>query len=173
MKSFHEGKLGLDFQQNLQVIQYDRSNFFRNNVEKLQGTKAVDFLALSRDDLFIIEITDFRGHGVECREKIRKGDLVVEVTQKVRDTISGLCGAYRSGNFELESFSAGLFLKDGPSVTFILILEEDRHPAPSKSFKQMRSNLNLAIARQLKFLNIRCCVHSRKDLPSHFGWSVA
>ena len=89
MKSFHEGKLGLDFQQNLQVIQYDRSNFFRNNVEKLQGTKAVDFLALSRDDLFIIEITDFRGHGVECREKIRKGDLVVEVAHKVRDTIPG------------------------------------------------------------------------------------
>ena len=59
-----------------------------------QGTKAVDFVGLHRDDLYLFEVKDFRGHGPENAER-QEHELPLEIGLKVRDTIAGILGAQR------------------------------------------------------------------------------
>lgn len=61
------------------------------------STKDVDFLALRGPHaLYMIEVKDFRGYSGDLEEKTNSGTLVKHVTQKVRDSIPAIVGAYRT-----------------------------------------------------------------------------
>lgn len=168
-----EGKLQFQFPSDWQVCKYDDKNhFYQNHISQCQGTKAVDILAWSGNQLFMIEAKDFRGDRINNKERITKGELVTEVAQKVRDTIAGLYGAYRCFNEELQPFYHQLFFGKRQQVKVVLLLEEDMPPTQIKSLKQKRTALAKAIHKQLKFLSVRCYVHNRSDLPDHFQWRV-
>lgn len=168
-----EGKLQFEFSSDWQVCKYDGENhFYHNQVCRCQGTKAVDILASSGTELFMIEAKDFRGDRINNKERIIKGELVIEVAQKVRDTIAGLYGAYRCFNDELQPFYNQLFYGKRQPVKVVLLLEEDIYSGKIKSLKQKRSALAKALHKQLKFLGVHCHVHSCSDLPVHFQWRV-
>lgn len=59
-----------------------------------QGTKAVDFVGLRGDELYLFEVKDFRGHAAANASR-QEHELPLEVGLKVRDTIAGLLGARR------------------------------------------------------------------------------
>jgi Holliday junction resolvase len=168
-----EGRLQFQFPSDWHVCKYDGINhFYYNQVRRCEGSKAVDILAWSGKELFMIEAKDFRGDRIKNKERILKGELVSEVTQKVRDTIAGLYGAFRSFNEELQPFYRPLVSEKRQSVKIVLLLEEDRPPERAKSFKYRRSQLQKVLNSHLKFLSVHCYVHNCSDLPKHFQWNV-
>ncbi len=169
-----EENLQFEFPYDWQVDKYDDKNhFYYNQVCQCQSTKAVDILAWSGTQLFLIEAKDFRGDRIRNKERINKGELIIEVAQKVRDTFAGLYGAHRCLNEELQPFCHPLFTGKHQPVKMVLLLEEDIPPSNNiKSLKQKRSALAKAIRKQLKFLSIHCHVHNSSDLPKHFQWNV-
>jgi len=173
MSIIEEGNLTFQFPSDWQVCKYDSENhFYYNHIRRCEGAKAVDILACSNTELFMIEAKDFRGDRINNKDRILKGELVVEVTQKVRDTIAGLYGAFRCFNEELQPFYHHIFAEKRQSVKIVLLLEEDRPPEKAKRFKYKRSQLQKTINSHLKFLNVHCYVHNCSDLPKHFQWSV-
>ncbi|HEC83961.1 MAG TPA: hypothetical protein ENI48_01765 [Thioploca sp.] len=120
----------------------------------------------------MIEAKDFRGDRINNKARILKGELVVEVTQKVKDSIVGLYGAFHSFNEELQPFYRPFFAEKRQPIKIVLLLEEDRIPEKAKHFKYRRSQLRKTINSHLKFLNVHCYVHNCSDLPNHFQWRV-
>ncbi len=84
------------------LARWDTSKEYVEGIQKLSSTKAVDVIALRTDEatdeaaeLFFIEVTDFVGHHIESKRQWAGLDLAVEVAQKVRDTLAGLCSEHR------------------------------------------------------------------------------
>ncbi len=74
-------------------------SFYRDRLEKIDGTKAVDILGiLENKELYFIEIKDFRKYRIENRNRLLKGELFIEVAQKIRDSIACIVCAHRMGN---------------------------------------------------------------------------
>ncbi|RKZ81903.1 MAG: hypothetical protein DRR19_21510, partial [Candidatus Parabeggiatoa sp. nov. 1] len=169
MKTLTEGQLTFTFSDTWEVNKYDESHFFRNHIDKCQGSKAVDILALSALGLFLIEIKDIRGHEIEYKQHISKGELLIDFTQKVRDTIQGLYAAYRCQVEELAPFYNYLYANSKYStlarserkITVILFLEENRPFKTLKSFKEIRSRFKIKMRNQLKYLNVRCDIYNK------------
>jgi len=181
MTTITEGKLTFSFPNTWKVNKYDESNFFKNHVYKCQGSKGVDILALSDNRLFIIEVKDFRGYRIENKQRLKSGELVIEVTQKVRDTLAGLYAACRWQTEELAYFYNHLYAKSKcsmltryqPKITLILFIEQDSSPHPLKRFEISCSDLESAMKNQLKFLNINCLVHNKETYAKKpLGWFV-
>lgn len=168
-----EGNLTFQFPSDWHVCKYDSENhFYYNQVRRCEGAKAVDILAYSGNELFMIEAKDFRGDRIKNKDRILKGELVVEVTQKVRDTIAALYGAFRSCNEELQPFYSPFFADKPQPIKIVLLLEDDPIPEKAKHFKYRRSQLQKTINSHLKFLNVHCFVYNCSDLPKHFQWQV-
>lgn len=167
-----EGHLRFFFPEEWRVIKYDECRFQQQKALKCQSTKAVDILALSETELFMIEAKDFRGDRIANKKRIKSAELAIEFAQKVRDTIASLYGAHRHASLELEAFCKYLFSKKINKVTVILFLEEDRPLPKTKQAKQARITMMTAIERQLKFLKVRSNIYNRANLPDHFQWRV-
>ncbi len=181
MTTLTEKTLTFIFPDNWEVIKYDESHFFRNHIDKCQGSKAVDILALSELGLFLIEIKDIRGHEIEYKQRLNKGEILFDLTQKVRDTIQGLYAAYRCQVEELAPFYnylyanskyATLTTRPQRQITVILFLEENRPFKMLKSFKEIRSRFKIKMRNQLKYLNVRCDIYNKDNIPKQFGWDV-
>ena len=155
MTVIQEGKLRFFFPEKWHVIKYDECHFYQQKALKCQETKAVDILALSDTELFLIEVKDFRGDRISNKERIKSGDLAIEFAHKVRDSIASLYGALRHANPELAPFCKYLYSKNIHKTTVILFLEEDRPLPKTKAAKQARLSLMTLIERQVKFLGVQ------------------
>lgn len=87
--------LEFSFRDNQRVLQYDSSRFYRDKIEKnISGIKAVDFLCITPDQSFFIEIKDFWQPAIDGSQSPKKKEnaeeLAVSISRKVFDTISGL-----------------------------------------------------------------------------------
>jgi hypothetical protein len=96
-KVFTEQNLSFAFSDNWEVEQYDRHGDYLGKIQKLRGSKAVDFVGMISNALFLIEVKDFRGHRIENKNRFG-GPLEEEVALKVRDTVAGLIGAHRTSS---------------------------------------------------------------------------
>jgi len=178
MPTITEKKLTFNFPKAWLVNKYDEQSFYRKKVQKCRGTAAVDILALSETDLFLIEVKDFRMHRIENKKRIQHAELADEFAQKVRDTIAGLYGAYRWHNSIFTPFCNYLYAnlkeekRDIRKITAILFLEEDMPPVKASDFKVVHRYLRENMQMRLKFLQVRCHVYNKKTLPKKFGWHV-
>lgn len=93
MKCFEEGKLAFDFGDGWEVLDFDKLPDYRKASLMLPGTKGVDFLGIYGDDLYLIEVKDFRGRKIADEE-----NLLLEVAQKMRDTLACILAFYRTSN---------------------------------------------------------------------------
>ena len=98
-----ESKLEFQFKTGLEVVKFDESSFFTQHFNKLIGSKGVDFLVDDPEGnvLYFIEVKNFTGHETENKKRLKVNtefSLALEVSQKVRDSISCLVGAYKMGN---------------------------------------------------------------------------
>lgn len=87
------------------------------------GTKAVDIVGVRNDDLYLIEVKDFRGHAIETKRR-QPHDLPLLIGCKVRDTIAGLVGAGRSDVDPALSACANLLLARKRRVYVIAWIED-------------------------------------------------
>ena len=107
-ETFEEGHLRFRFDDSWYAIKYDEHPDYRERIERLDGTKAVDFVAVHRDSqLFLIEVKDFRGHRIENQPRLREGELAIEVGQKVRDTVAGIARPTIEGTMKTGSEPCG------------------------------------------------------------------
>lgn len=102
MTRFDGDGLSVEFDETWSVAEkWDETPAYRRGLEKLDGSSAVDFIALKDRTLFLIEAKVYMGEpSAPHRDAIAKSreqlaELPKKVGQKVRDTIAGLVGAYR------------------------------------------------------------------------------
>jgi hypothetical protein len=178
MKKITERNLTFTFSDDWEVIKYDDSHFFKNHVRKSQGCKAVDILALSDNHLFLIEIKDFRGDRLESKRSLKNDEVLNEVVQKFRDTLTGLYAAYRRQVDELAPFYRYLCTSSKYStrtryqrkIVAVFFMEPDTTQSDAEFLLR---GLEMKMKNQLKFLNVNCLVHNRKTYAKKpLGWSV-
>jgi hypothetical protein len=173
-KTFDEEHLRFQFDDTWHVIKYDDHRDYRERIEHLDETKALDFVAVQADSLlYLIEVKDFRGHRIENQERLREGLLAIEVGHKVRDTIAGIVAAHHRGN---EDDWARVVRRMGcreTPVRFLLWLELDLPPGPRGRRQNRASVLIDALRRKLDWLTPRILVVSLSTGNPPDGLTVA
>lgn len=157
------------------VLKWDECRWHRNGINRFGDCKAVDVLALSRTrrQLLMIELKDFRGHRIENKERIKDGELFVEVGHKARGTVAGICGAARTGGDADVARIAAELVATTP-LTVVLWLEEDRRALDAPVTHRMRRKTRLDTMRRelkerLRWLTARVmiCSSEGSDLQDH------
>ena len=136
-KVFDERHLRFNFDDSWQVEKYDDHPDCAKLQNLLSGTKAVDFIAtrtIPTRVLYFIEVKDFRQFPVEQGQELRTGDLLVEVNQKVRDSIAGLVAGHRNPSSRETWQPHAEALHHSQSQLVILLWLEDgsKHPNLNK-----------------------------------------
>jgi hypothetical protein len=81
------------------VKRWDTQPAFLNGIQgvngildgRAEGTKAVDFVGVRTDDVWLFEVKDFRNRPAQWQKRI--DELPLEMALKARDTIAGIVGA--------------------------------------------------------------------------------
>ena len=153
MMQFEEGRLAFifDSEWNDSVIKFDEHPDYKKMADSLAGTKGVDFLGILESELYVIEVKDFRDYRIENKKRITNGDLMIEIGQKVKDTVACIAGSSRSSSSsEMWQSLCSLFLDRDKRVRVILWLEEDRQYRKNSPVSQ--SVLRNQLKNKLKWL---------------------
>jgi len=110
VKAIEEGHIRFEFGESWSVAEkWDDSRIFRDGLHKLNGevldeetgqaipvgSRAVDIVGVRHDELYLIEVKDYRGYAIETRKR-QTADLPLLIGAKVRDTVAGIVGASRA-----------------------------------------------------------------------------
>lgn len=161
MTRFEEGHLAFEFGERWQVCKLDDHPDYRNRMEKLDGTKAVDFLGLlDETELYFIEVKDFRGHRIENKERLSQSELPIEVGQKVRDSLACIIGSYHtSSTSEGWQPFANLLCNQQSRIQVVIWLEQDRLPPHYRLRQKARASFSTNTFKQkLTWLTSRVLV---------------
>jgi hypothetical protein len=151
MGCFDEGHQRFTFdEEHWVVVKYDDHDDYRRRIANLEGTKAVDFVAVRNGgdgDLYWIEVKDFRGYRIQNKRRLPDGELAIEIAEKVRDSIAGVVGAYCTSNDwpTWQPFVRALWRRSRV-IRMLVWLEEDNMPRTSAR----RCNGAQVLTQQLK-----------------------
>jgi len=158
-RAIDEGYLRFEFDDSWSFIKYDEHRDYLERIRRLDGTKAVDFVAVHANArLYLIEVKDFRGHRIENRHRVRDGELAVEVGQKVRDTIAGIVAAHHRGGTDDWDRAVRRLAANAQPVHVLLWLEQDLPPNPRARRLNELSVLTNALKQRLDWLTPRVFV---------------
>ena len=177
MEPLEESKLSFAFEG--KAVQFDRTAFYRNHfsVNQSEG-KGVDFIALSRHRIQLIEVKNCKGYEVDnrwrigrdnrSREKLAPGQnesdrdsLDIETAKKVGSTLACLYGAWTKKQqtdyaVELAEIWERMIGPQIPAcenrITVILFLEGDFGSKTIPKSKLMKG-LERSIKKKLSWLN--------------------
>ena len=144
------------------VVKYDEHRDYRDKIARLDGTKAVDFVGLQDGEdgvLYWIEVKDFRGYRIQNKRRLSGDELAQEVSEKVRDSLAGVVGAYgSSAESDLwRPFVRALWRRRSP-IRVLLWLEEDSMPRPPGRGHNAADVLLEQIKQKLRWLTARVFV---------------
>ncbi|MFC1974895.1 hypothetical protein ACFLXQ_00685 [Chloroflexota bacterium] len=170
MTRIEEGYLAFEFGQRWNVTKLDEHRDYRERIEKLEGTKAVDFVGiLDKRDLYLIEVKDFRGHRIKNKDRLLKGKLPIEVAQKVRDSLACIIGAYHTSNEpEYWQSHVKLLCDRHRNIKVVLWLENDPLPSHRPLRQKTRASIRGKVfKRKLVWLtsHVLVCGKDRGALP--------
>jgi hypothetical protein len=163
-RKFDEGRLRFEFGRIWDVEKYDEHRDYREKICKLEGTRAVDFVTLLAEELFLIEVKDLRGFRIESKERLVQGSLALELALKVRDTVSGLVAAFRRSS---ESDIWGAYVRAlahlEKRLFVVLWLEEDRPTGKALAQRQLvtRGILTQEVKKRLRWLTTKVVIVDR------------
>lgn len=171
MSEFVESDLKFIFGDGWSVIKYDDLRFYREKVEKLDSTKAADFLGTYKNALYFIEVKNFCGHRIENKSKISNGELAIEVAQKLRDSFAAEIGRARA---ETPDAVANQLISSRTEVKFIFWLEQDAQMPSQRRGKDhfFLANLTETIKQKLKWANVKVLV-TNSDAANIPGLTVS
>lgn len=167
-----EGSLRFTFPDEWNSIKFDDTNFYRDRLDKLNNTKAIDILAKYENTLHFIEVKDFRQHRIENQQRQTSGELMIEVAQKFRDTLAGLVGAARWNNENLSVYFQQLLEHPNDKIEVVLFLERDDTEKVLAHKKIAHADLKNTLQQLLKAYNVRCRILSIDTLPRDSLWTV-
>lgn len=160
---FNEEYQRFIFNDNWTVIKYDDDPAYRERIGKLSKTKSLDFIGLYDNDLYLIEVKDYRNHRIPNQPRLIKGELAIILGQKVRDTIAGIIGAYRTSNPQKWDGFAHNLIDRNRVIRVVLWLEYDMPPHPEGRRKVRASVENKVFKKQLKWLTGQVIVVNQSD----------
>lgn len=165
MRRFKEGYLAFDFGPRWQVIKLDEHRHYRERLDKVTGTKAVDFIAIfDQKELYLIEVKDFRRDRIANKERLSSGALAIELAQKVRDSLACIISAnHTSSRPEEWRLYAKLLCNAKRRIKVVLWLEHDLPPHPPARKKMLQSVRPNVFRRKLTWLTNRVFVFSRDN----------
>lgn len=121
------------------VVPWDADEDHKGRIRKqLDGTKAVDFLAVHGKHLYLIEVKDGRTDKLAFQQGLKSDELFKEVGRKVRDSLAGLVGVLHVASNEEKWRPFREALLHSP-IRVVLWLEGDFGP----SGHQLRDVLEL------------------------------
>ena len=166
MPRFEEGFLVLDFDRKWHILKLDEHRDYRERMERVDETKAVDFAGiLSRRDLYLIEVKDFRQYRIETQDRLSSGELAIELAQKVRDSVACIIGAhFTSSTPEDWKPFAETLCNQTRQIRVVLWLEHDLPSHPQQRKKALDSIRANVFKQKLAWLTKRILVcGSKKD----------
>ena len=158
-----ESGLKFGFPEKSIVIKFDDTLFYRDYFNRFPGSKGIDFVSVSPNQIAFIEVKNCRGDEGNCRWRIA---LDIEVTQKVAMTIASIIGAKSFGDkkdclSEFDKFiqflSSESFSDDSKKKYVILFLEGD-FGSKTRSKKMIMQSLQDSMNRKLRWFNCRVSV---------------
>jgi len=167
MTELVEGRLRFSFPDTSEVTRYETWTFCRRQFQNRcrEGNKAVDFICLHGQDVWFIEVKDYR-----LFSRSKEEHLVDEVAQKVRDTLAGVAAAVRNANNDEERrFAQRLFGQTCARV--ILHLEQPRQPSRLRPRLIDKANVLDQLRRRLKAVG-RVYVVDQQNMPPRIPWVV-
>lgn len=165
MPRFEEGALAFEFGERWEIFKLDEHSDYRERIGKIEGTKAVDFLGiLDERELYLIEVKDFRQHRIETRDRLLTGELAIEIAQKVRDSLAGIIGAYRTSSVSSHWQPYARLLHDTRATIKVVVwLEYDLPPHPVPRKKALASVGTNVFKQKLKWLTSQVFVYNTHD----------
>ncbi|SJM93607.1 Cysteinyl-tRNA synthetase [Crenothrix polyspora] len=167
MTVLSEGRLQFTFGVFCLAEKYDDWSFFRNQFQNTcGGAKAVDFICLSRNTSWLIEVKDYRQH-----KRTKPQDIGDEIAIKVRDTLAGLVAAkVKATNPDEKTFAKKAL--QSKAIKVVLHLEQpEKH---SKLFPRAidPASVMQSLKRQLKAIDAHPKVVDKHSLSSKMDWDV-
>ncbi|MGC1376523.1 MAG: hypothetical protein WA821_09875 [Anaerolineales bacterium] len=129
------------------VLKYDDETAYRERIHKLSGTAAVDFVGAHSGNLYLIEVKDFREYRIENQKRLTSGELAIESGQKVRDTIAGIIGAYRTSDSQKWDGFAKTLIAINKVVKVVVWVEYDL-PSYDKARKKVLAFIQTNVYKQ-------------------------
>jgi len=167
LNAFDEGRLWFEFGSAWDVRKWDGERAYREGIEKLSGSKALDFVGKLDRSLFLIEVKDFRDYRIENKKRLMHGELAIEVAQKVRDTLAGIVGVSGEGRTDCANWKPFLDAAVSQTVRVVLWLEHDPPSGkPKGTVDQMNNTLKQHLERNLRWLRPHVFVASLADKAS-------
>ncbi|MBL9102391.1 MAG: hypothetical protein JNL82_15605 [Myxococcales bacterium] len=181
--SFREGDLDFAFDASWTLVsKWDDAASYRKGVGQVEGTTAVDFIGLRADELFFLEVKDYRAseRTPPTRQVLRDGgsNLVTVVASKLRDSVAGIVGA---GRLDRDSDTTTLLRHLADTNTRVWAILWIEHAATLPGVKPRVQNLrNRArggveldrLQAAVRWLGARALICSRDDRVHIDGLSV-
>ncbi len=168
MTRIEEGYLLFEFGDKWRVFKFDEHPDYKKISDIVNGTKGVDFVGIFNEKtLYFIEVKDFRGDRIKNKDRISKGELLIEIAQKVRDSIACIIASSQTSNKADNLLPYAKFLcNQKKDIRVILWLEQD---FPKHIFNEQRTiksvNRN-TLKQKLKWLTSKvlvCSINSNKQ----------
>lgn len=174
-----EGRLRFGFPNWWIAIKYDATDFYTRHLASnsfdLKGVDIVAFTAREQSHLLLLEVKDFRGYGVENRQRQTSGELLTEVLQKFAHTVSGLFMAGHAAAPSLLAIAERLFPYP-QKIELVLFMEDDVPPNESRiaqdNRRKRRTDLELKLKAKLTPLRIKSRILDRHGLKPRDRWAA-
>lgn len=162
MTTIDEGRIRFDFGERWHVEKWDASDAYTRGVgtlsgeltdangnKRAEGTKAVDFVGVLDDTLYLFEVKDFRGHRIENKRR-QIQELPLEIGLKVRDTLAGLAGAYAKTGAPpwLERCGTALTARKKPVRVVAWIADDAPGPREPRGKRDAHDSVRTALVKQ-------------------------
>lgn len=145
------------------LVKYDEEKDYRKLGNSIPGTKGVDFIGISREIIYFIEVKNYRGYRLESKPKIAELDIIV--AQKVRDTLAGLLGGIRNSTHKKEIWSKHLaHVGDKKKQLNILLWMEEDNPNEGRQ-KVYKNILGKNLKRRMSWLSSRIIIVDKTSNP--------
>ncbi|WP_022949218.1 hypothetical protein [Methylohalobius crimeensis] len=168
MNDFTEGGLTFSFANGCcDATAFDKWSFIRNQFQSIcGGSKAVDFLCIDNDVLWIIEVKDYRRPGSK-----KPSNLSLDVAKKVRDSIAGLVAAQCNATDQDEKKFARKALR---ATQLRVVLHVEQPCKASKLFPKAvdPSDLKSKLKKLLKAIDPHPEIVDQNNLKQNMNWTV-
>lgn len=159
--------LAFDIPATFLATKYDGWAFYRNQVERMDGAKAVDLLIIAQDgsEMFLVEVKDYSRHA-----RTKPSTLADEMAAKVLHSLGGILAARTRAVVNLEQAAADAACR-ARKLRVVLHLEQPAAPTP---FRQAinAANLQIKLRQTLKAFDPHVLVVSRTSM-GNLAWMVA
>lgn len=162
-----EGALRFSFGASCTVERYESWAFYRNQMQIITGTKAVDFVCINGRQTYLIEVKDYRFH-----PRTKPIPLIHEVALKVRDTLAGLAAARVNANVPREQQTAQTAL-NCRRWRVVLHLEQRLTRRKLRPTALSPAHIQQKLRRILKAVGAQPKVVDRNSLPPGLCWTVS